>query len=105
MDKLANLTRSVDMCCFLEFGDAKESCFLLIQSMENLTLGQFQVVKFIQIKFTCTNQVSLLSNTSFANLYFISLELSRIFSSCFFIKSCITFSMCSYTLTGYAQRK
>jgi len=26
MDKLANLTRSVDMCCFLEFGDAKESC-------------------------------------------------------------------------------
>jgi len=34
--QLADLTRSVDMCCFLEFGDARESCFLLIQSMENL---------------------------------------------------------------------
>jgi hypothetical protein len=72
MDKLANLTRSVDMCCFLEFGDAKESCFLLIQSMENLTLGQFQVAKFIQIKLTCTKQVSLLSSTSLAKLYFVS---------------------------------
>jgi len=55
MDKLANLTRSVDMCCFLEFGDAKESCFLLIQSMENLTSRQFQIAKFIQIKLTYTN--------------------------------------------------
>jgi hypothetical protein len=72
MDKLANLTRSIDMCCFLEFGDAKESCFVLIQSMENLTSGQFHVAKFIQIKLTCTNQVSLLSNTSLANLYFVS---------------------------------
>jgi len=72
MDKLANLTRSLDMCCFLEFGDVKESCFLLIQSMENLTSWQFQVAKFIQIKFTCTNQISLLSSTSLANLYFVS---------------------------------
>jgi hypothetical protein len=68
MDKLANLTRSVDMCCFLEFGDAKESCFLLIQSMENLTSGQFQVAKFIQIN----QQVSLLSSRSLAKLYFVS---------------------------------
>jgi hypothetical protein len=72
MDKLANLTKLVDMCCFLEFGDAKESCFLLIQSMENLTSGQFQVVKFIQIKLTCTKQVSLPSSTSLAKLYFVS---------------------------------
>ncbi len=72
MDKLAYLTRSVDMCCFLEFGDAKESCFLLIQSMENLTSGQFRIAKFIQIKLTYTNQVSLLSSISLAKLYFIS---------------------------------
>jgi hypothetical protein len=72
MDKLAYLTRSVDMCCFLGFGDAKESCFLLIQSMENLTSRQFQIAKFIQIKLTCTNQVSLLSSISLAKLYFVS---------------------------------
>jgi hypothetical protein len=34
MDKLANLTRLVYMCCFLKFSDAKESCFLLIQIWE-----------------------------------------------------------------------
>jgi hypothetical protein len=75
MDKLANLTRSIDMWCFLEFSDAKESCFLLIQSMENLTSWQFQVAKFIQIKLTCTKQVSLLSSTSLAKLYFVSLTI------------------------------
>jgi hypothetical protein len=72
MDKLANLTRSVDMCCFPRFGDAKESCFLLIRSMENLTSGQFPVAKFIQIKLACTDRVSLLSGTSLAKLYFVS---------------------------------